>query len=93
MNKPITTEQFHEAIEQFKNDILRIVNAHELFVKACQAAIIYDTAIQECVNDPEKMTAYGTGQGDTLDDLYADWITKSRAALAKVKVEGGEMRG
>jgi hypothetical protein len=31
------------------------------------------------------MSSYCTAQGDTLDTLYADWIEKSRAALARCK--------
>ena len=54
-------------------------------VEATKAGIVYDKAINECANNPDKMATYCTVQGDRLDDLYDDWIAKTRAALAKAK--------
>ena len=56
-------------------------------IAAAEAAIAYDLAIQASANDPAKMSSFTTAQGDDLDDLYEDWITKSREALARVKGE------
>jgi hypothetical protein len=52
-------------------------------VEAAKAAIAYDDAIQACANDPETMTSFCSAEGDDLDSLYADWITKARAALSQ----------
>jgi hypothetical protein len=52
-------------------------------IEAAKAAIAYDAAIKSAANDPAAMSSYCTAQGDTLDTLYADWIEKSRAALAR----------
>ena len=66
-----------------ERDRLKAINAELL--AAAQAGIAYDKAIAECANDPDKMATYHTAQGDDLDALYDDWITKTRAALAKAK--------
>jgi len=55
-------------------------------VDAALAAIAYDKAINTCADTPDAMSSYCTAQGDTLDTLYADWITKSRAVLAEYRV-------
>jgi multimeric flavodoxin WrbA len=44
-------------------------------------AIAYDKAIQACANDPDAMSSHCTTEGDTLDDLYANWIDAARALL------------
>lgn len=54
-------------------------------LEACEAGVVYDEAIQECANDPKKMATSCTAQGDTLDSLYADWISKTRAAIAEAE--------
>ena len=54
-------------------------------IAACEAAIAYDKAIQSCANDPDKMASFCTAQGDDLDTLYADWISKSTAALGRAR--------
>lgn len=51
----------------------------------CKAAIKYDDAIRQCANDPDTMASHCTATGDTLDTLYDDWITKSRAALGPAR--------
>lgn len=51
---------------------------------ACDAALAYDAAIQRRVIDGTVNiidTGGGVAMGDDLDELYADWITKSRAAI------------
>lgn len=63
--------------------IVQACNAHEDFVSAAKAAVAYDKAIMSCANNPAKMATFCTAEGDDLDSLYADWIEKSRAALAK----------
>lgn len=47
------------------------------------AAIAYDDAIRSCANDPEKMTEFGTAQGDDLDSLYMRWMTLVREFRAR----------
>jgi hypothetical protein len=44
-------------------------------------AIAYDSAIQACANSPDAMSSHCTAEGDTLDDLYAAWISAARALL------------
>ena len=66
-----------------ETDFAKILEAHEELLQACHKAIAYDRAIRACANDPAKMTAYGTAEGDDLDDLYDAWITAARAAIAK----------
>jgi len=62
----------------------RLIAAAPDLYAAAVAAIAYDAAIHSCANDPDKMTEFGTAQGDDLDLLYADWIDKAGAGLAKV---------
>lgn len=57
-------------------------------VAACEAAIRYDECIlgraargEVDLTNPDATIA----TGDDLDALYADWINKARAALARVK--------
>ena len=52
---------------------------------ACEAAIKYDAAIRGCANEPEKMATFCTARGDTLDTLYAEWVTLARAAIANAE--------
>ena len=63
--------------------LVKAGNAHDGLVAAAKAAIAYDSAIASCANDPCNMASFCTAEGDDLDSLYADWIDKSRAALAK----------
>ncbi len=49
---------------------------------AAEAAIRYDKAIAICANSPKKMSSFCSAEGEDLDFLYADWISKSRAALS-----------
>lgn len=59
----------------------RILVAAPALLSAARAAIAYDDAIQQCANDPDRMSSFCTAEGDTLDTLYEDWISKSRTAL------------
>lgn len=55
----------------------------QLAIEACKAAIEYDKAIESCAGDPEKMSSFCTAQGDDLDTLYFDWMTKAKQAVEK----------
>lgn len=70
----------------------RTMAAAPQMLEACLAAVVYDDAIRSCANDPEKMTEFGTAEGDDLDALYLDWMTKSRAAIASARVSQAEER-
>ena len=58
---------------------LRTCNA--ALARAAHAAIAYDEAIQECADEPNKMSSFCTARGESLDALYLDWISKVRVAL------------
>ena len=60
--------------------IVNAVNSHDDLLEACGAALRYDAAIQECANDPQKMTVYLTVQDEDLDTLYDAWIKAAKAA-------------
>ncbi|MDN2700181.1 hypothetical protein O0882_28110 [Janthinobacterium sp. SUN073] len=64
------------------NDRLQFSQRVQLLEGAARAAIAYDKAIKACANSPQSMSSWCTAQGDSLDVLYADWVSKSRAALA-----------
>lgn len=64
------------------NDRLQFSQRVQLLESAARAAIAYDKAIKACANSPELMYSWSPSQGRRLDVLYADWISKSRAALA-----------
>lgn len=51
-------------------------------IRLATAALKYDSAIQACANDPDKMASHCTAEGDDLDTLYADWVSLARAAMA-----------
>ncbi len=51
-------------------------------LEVCRAACVYDDAIRACADDPDKMASFCTAQGKDLDDLYTDWMVKSRAIVA-----------
>ena len=61
--------------------IEELMKQSKTLAEASEAALAYDFAIRSCANDPDKMASYCTSQGDTLDDLYLAWLTKSRFAL------------
>ena len=54
-------------------------------LEACKATERYDEAIKSCANDPKKMSTFCTSEGDDLDTLYLDWITKVKQAIAKAE--------
>jgi hypothetical protein len=60
-------------------------NAVPKLVAAAEAALRYDERIRQ---HAWKGKSYA--EDDTLDDLYDDWIKKSRAALAATADRGGE---
>ena len=65
-------------------------NAHLIatspeLLEACQAGIIYSKAIESCANDPEKMASFCTAEGDTLDELYFNWINRCDKAIAQAE--------
>ncbi len=66
-------------------ELVRRSRLHDELVAVCRAAIAYDKAIASCGNEPGKMTSFCTAEGDDLDALYADWMDKARAALAKAE--------
>ena len=66
------------------NDRLQFSQRVQRLDGAVRAAIAYDKAIKDCANSPQSMSSWCTAQGDSLDVLYADWVSKSRAALAVV---------
>lgn len=50
-------------------------------IAACRAAREYDSAIQQCGNDPERMASFCTAAGTNLDSLYARWQSLTVEAL------------
>ena len=68
-------------------DIIRALLAErDALREVAQAALAYDSAIQRCANNPDAMSSFCTAEGDDLDSLYAEWISKARTALAQGKV-------
>jgi len=65
--------------------IAALISATPELIKAAELAIVYDEAIQQCANDPEKMASFCTATGEDLDALYLDWVTAARTAIAKTK--------
>jgi hypothetical protein len=47
--------------------------------EASDAAIAYDSAIQSCANEPERMASFCTADGDNLETLYAKFICGAQA--------------
>ena len=62
-----------------------IADALDGLLAAARAAIAYDSAINACANDPEKMASFCTAEGDDLDALYLEWIGLARAAMASTE--------
>ncbi len=67
--------------------IVQACNSHDALLEAALKAIKYDEVIKSCANEPDKMASYCTAEGTTLDSLYFDWMTSSRAAIAKAENE------
>lgn len=63
------------------------IKLQQMLVDACEAALKYDSLIEQCSNDPNKMSSACTAEGDDLDTLYEDWLNKSNLALATYKME------
>lgn len=58
-----------------------LVKERDALRAACEHAIRYDAEIQRCANSPDAMSSHCTAEGESLDDLYAAWISAARAAL------------
>jgi hypothetical protein len=54
----------------------------ESLLSVCKAAIAYDAAIQRYAEKGQSWV-----DGDDLDTLYEDWITKAREAIADAEAE------
>lgn len=50
-------------------------------VEAAEAALAYDTVVRIVASNPEMITQYSTAEGKDLDDLYDEWMRKTRDAL------------
>jgi hypothetical protein len=89
MTDPQTSPQGQKGRTMKINQILadrdRLKAENQELRGACEAALAYDKAIKSCANDPDKMASYCTAEGETLDCLYANWISKSIAAIAKAE--------
>lgn len=70
-------------VEQLRSSWLKLSKARE----ALSAANEYDKAIRQYANSPETMSSFCTAEGESLDKLYFDWISKSRKALKEIGVE------
>lgn len=71
-----------EKVAEAYGDRWKLLDALRDAKDACRAALAYDKAIAACGGDPAKMSSYCTAQGDDLDALYNDWLTKARMVLA-----------
>lgn len=52
-------------------------------VALARACLAYDEAIRDCCDDPTLMASFCTATGETLDDLYSDWLTLAGIALER----------
>jgi hypothetical protein len=50
-------------------------------ISLSKAVLKYDKEIKNCANDPNKMSSHCTAEGEDLDYLYLDLLTKAKAAL------------
>lgn len=67
-----------------------LTRERDVILGACVKAIAYDEAIRSCADDPKKMASFCTAEGESLDSLYAAWITAARGAVALVEKVKGE---
>ena len=69
--------------------IVQAANAHDALVKAAKAALKYDESIagRATRGEYDMAGSHAVGEGDDLDALYLDWITKSGAAIKLAKGE------
>ena len=70
--------------------IVTAVNSHADLLEACEAALAYDVAIlgRAAKGEYDLLTEGGAiTEGEDLDQLYDNWISKAKAAIAKVKAE------
>lgn len=61
---------------------LNVMTASKALYAACEAALKYDEAIERHASQGKSWVT-----SDELDQLYEDWQTKVRAALAKARGE------
>lgn len=60
----------------------------EQLQELARATVAYDEAIMACANDPALMATYCTAQGDDLDALYFEVMTRARTVLGLPNVRG-----
>ena len=65
--------------------LCRIHKAGPELLEACKAGIEYNNALEACGNDPDKMTSYCTAKGDDLDNVYIEWMNKTRIAMELIE--------
>lgn len=69
----------------------RLIEAAPALYEACLAALRYDRSIIGKAVRGEydlRKDGHGVTEGEDLDNLYLDWMTKARAAVATVAGEG-----
>lgn len=69
------------------------LKGRDALLAACKAAIQYDKAIRFCASRPERMASFCTAQGQDLDFLYDQWVTKSREAIALAEPDENSDKG
>lgn len=65
-----------------RSQVEQLRAALSLGANAFGAAMEYDKAIRASANDPFLMASSCTAQGETLDTLYAGWLSATRKALS-----------
>jgi hypothetical protein len=74
--------------EEYARELLWLREVKAALLAACKAAIAYDRAIYRRAATGEIVENLARGaiaEGEDLDALYADWIDKARAAIAKAE--------
>lgn len=71
--------------EQYNELEAKVARLEKELFDVASAAVKYDDAIRGCANSPKKMASFCTAKGETLDELYYDWMSKSRNYIAKLK--------
>jgi hypothetical protein len=89
--KPGVTEQVIANVYGFTDDEananLHVMAASKALYAACEAALVYDQAIERHASQGKSWVA-----SEDLDRLYQDWQTKATAALAKARGESQEVQ-
>lgn len=86
-SRDVSKDELFESESGFLEGIEHVLERLEAAEAVCKLAILYDDAIRACANDPKKMSSFCTAQGDNLDAIYLDWITKARSYVKKM--DGG----